>query len=431
VLFAVLACLVVAPAAASADSISLRIEAKSGTLFPETSLVLPTSPVKPANAPDGQTCAAGSVISAVDAATNGDWSGTWPDQTGSSLDRIKTATATLPGRKWLVLVNGTLINDSPCNAVLHDRDNVIIYPACLTATTNCFTKGPLELWGPATAGPGAPIIMQVWETNVTLDPQGNGTAIRAPSASATVSGPDGWTASDGYYEIGRAVLAVAEKGPAAIYASKGSYVPDRLDVCVTDGADGYCGTSLPPPVPFDPYAFCKTTGNDGYCNSPDHVAPLGRIGTPPDGLVYPKTQRPQKVSGTVDFDPSQTDHVDLKLMRKTTITVNKVVKRKVWVKKKVHGKVVRKRVTRRRTVRVKKAACFGWNVATSTWKELKSCDVTTAPKFTADGAEVWSYSFLNALPAGRFTLQALAQDGAGNVDATPELGRNAVSFTVN
>jgi hypothetical protein len=61
---------------------------------------------------------------------------------------------------------------------------------------------------------------------------------------------------------------------------------------------------------------------------------------------------------------------------------------------------------------------------------LKKCDITTAPLFKADGDEAWSFEFLQGMPAGSYTLDALARDGAGNVDAVPEAGRNRVTFSV-
>jgi hypothetical protein len=334
------------------------------------------------------------------------------------------------GRKWLVLVNGDLANDPPCQTLLDNNSSVMLYPACLTATTNCFTAGPIDLTGPVIIGPGAPLTVQVWETNVTLNAQGNGTSQRVPSLGATVQGPDGWTTSDAYYGSGKASLVINEKGPAVIYATRTDHVPDRMNVCVTDGGDGFCGTQLPPEVPFNPYDFCQTTGNDGYCNSPDHVAPLGRITVPGDKSTYTTSGSPQTLKGTVDFDPSLTDHVDLRLMRQLTIKVTKYKKHKVWVKKRVHGKLVRKRVTKRKPYKATGKACYGWSDAGATWKRLKKCDATRASKFRAEGAEVWSYEFLERLPAGVYTLDALAQDGAGNVDTTREQGRNRITFTV-
>jgi hypothetical protein len=368
----------------------------------------------------------------VDAATSHSWAGTWDTTNGWSLDTIKGSPALISaGRKWAVLVDDNLVNDSPCERLLQNNDTLTLYPACLPGTTtNCFPAGILQVYAPAIMGRGAPISVQVLGITVGLDSQGNGASQRAPSLGASVFGPDGSAMTDSYYGTGTATLTISEKGPATIRATKANYAPDRTSLCITDGGDGFCGTTQDPPVPFDPFAWCTTTGSDGYCGSPDKVAPLGHVTYPPQGFVFPSGQRPNKLSGTVDFDPSQTDHVDLRLMRKTTVTVKKVVKRKVWVTKKVHGKRVRKRVTKRVTRNVKQPGCVGWNVNTSTWKLLKRCDASLAPSFRADGAEVWSYRFLNALPAGAYTVDALATDGSGNTDSTPEVGRNRVTFTV-
>ena len=419
------------PALAHADTVTVRIEAKSGVLVPRAQFTLPTNAVSPVGAAAGQTCPGNSVVGAVQAATSGNWNGTWTDDSGWSIDRVMSATA-LPsdGRKWLVFVNGVLSNDPPCQRLLANDTTVTLYPACLTATTNCFTGGLLDITGPATIGPGAPLGMQVFETTVTLDAQGNGTSQRAPSFGATVTGPDGSAPTDAYYGTGIATIVINEKGPALVYATRQNRVPDRTTVCVTDGNDGYCGTQQPDPVPFDPYAFCQTTGNDGYCNSPDHVAPLGRITSPRDATTFTPSGSPQTLKGTVDFDPSLTDHVNLRLMRQRTVTVTKYKKRKAWVKKRVDGKVVRKRVTRRKSYKVKQKACYGWSDKAASWNRLKKCDAATAGQFRADGAEVWSYSFLQKLPTGVYTLDALAEDGASNVDTTREQGRNRVTFTV-
>jgi hypothetical protein len=430
-LVAILVCLAV-PAAAAADSVLVRIEGSAGALVQQSTVTLPSTAVAPVGAPDAETCPGASVVGAVDAATSHSWTGTWDAAKGWSLDTVKGASALVSdGRKWLVFVGDVLRNEPPCQLLLENNDTLTLYPACLGATTTkCLTKGFLELSAPSIVSPGTPIGLKVSEVVATLDAQGNGTSQRGPSLGTSVYGPNGSTLTDSRYGTGTATLTVADKGPATLTTSKPGFAGDQAAVCATDGADGFCGTSIPPQVPFDPYAFCKTTGTDGYCGSPDQVAPVGHVGYPAQAFTFSSSARPKKLSGTVDFDPSQTDHVDLRLMRKTTVTVKKVVKRKVWVAKKVHGKRVRKRVTKRVTRNVKQPGCVGWNVNTSTWKLLKKCDASIAPRFRADGAEVWSYAFLNALPTGGYTVDALATDGAGNTDSTPEVGRNRVTFTV-
>jgi hypothetical protein len=433
------------PALAHADFVTVRIEAKSGTLVARTAVTLPPTAVAPGGKDAQGTCAGNSVIGALQAATGGDWDGTWSsDGTGWSIDAIK-GIAARPGdtqpRKWLVLVDGVLVNtvppvlstpaSSPCTTILQNQDTVTIYPGCIGATTSgCFTTGPLDITAPATAGPGANINVLVYETNLVgaLDANGNGMVQRKPSLSATVIGPNGSALTDSIYGTGVGVIFLSDRGQNVVAAAKGGHVPDHVSTCVTDGADGFCGTAVPTPVPFDPYAFCKTTGNDGYCNSPDQIPPVGHIGTPFQAQTY-SGGGPTKFSGTVDFDPSQTDFVNLRLMRQRTVKVTKYKVRKVWTTKRVHGKKVRKRVKKRVAYKVKKIVCSSWSDANSAFKTLKKCDASNAAKFKAAGAEAWTYDFTSALPSGSYTLDALAVDGAGNVDPV-ELGRNRVTFKV-
>jgi hypothetical protein len=427
--FVIGTCAMSASASAQAATVSVRVEGVGGQLVPLTNVTLPTTPVAPLGAPDGQTCPGNSVVGAVSAATGNDWSGTWSDTTGFSIDRIKTLdnTGSL-ARNWAVFWNQTFLNDSPCQKLLSDRDSLIIYPRCIgQSTAQCFPGFPLVLFTTEIVGPGSPFGVTVRELTTTFD-NGLGTTQAAPAVNTTVSGPEGSATTDPYF--GRASLQIFAKGPAVISAAKFGAVPDRANVCVTDGADGYCGTQVPPQTPFDPYQFCKTTGNDGYCNSPDQVAPVGHVTSPTQGRAFAKSERPRVLSGTVDFDPSQIDQVNIRLLRQTTVTASRFTKKRVTVKRRLHGKLVRKKVTKRVRVRYKKKACLYWSVSTSTWKTLKKCDITTAPLFKADGDEAWSFEFLQGMPAGSYTLDALARDGAGNVDAVPEAGRNRVTFSV-
>lgn len=433
----------VLPAVSEAKTVTLRVESLSaGTLLPRTTVTLPTTQVAPSGALDGQVCPGDSVIGAVQTAMNGAWSGVWSDTGGWSLKQIKTVTAdpaNAPRQaKWLVMVNSELRNDPPCQQILNDGDSVLLYTACLpgaTAFSGCFQSGPIEIFGPngGTGSPGAPVHFTVWETMVTLNSAGEGNSVRGPSSGASVVGPQGSTTSDDRYGTGDATLMITTRGPADITASNGTHVPDRTSVCITDGADGFCGTTRADQNPFDPFAFCgqETNGSDGYCGSPDLTAPLGRISQPGNAATYGKGAGPKKFTGTVDFDPTLTDHVELRLMRQLTRkVVVRYKRRKVIVRKRVRGKLVRKRVVKRIPVKRTRKACYGWSDPTSAWKRLKICDAGAALGFRAEGAETWSYAFLSALPAGNYTLDALAQDGAGNTDTTRETGRNRVTFKV-
>jgi hypothetical protein len=431
-LFVVAAALFVT--ATHAQAVEMRIDATNGPLARDPALVLPAAAIAPDPTAPDETCPGNSVIGAVAAATKGQWTGTWSDQSGWSLDAIRGADASAAsGRRWAVLVNDTFVNDPPCQRILSNVDEVTIFPLCDTSHTACFNNGVMEVDTPLPSFvlTDSSYRLLAWQVKTTLV-GGVGSAQREASVGALFSWPDGSAfTTDAQTDAfsGTAQVTLTQPGDNTVVLSKTGYAPDRMQTCVSSGVDGYCGTTKPAPVPFDPYQFCTTTGNDGYCNSPDHDAPVGHITSPASGASF-TTTGPQTLKGTVDFDPSQTDHVNLKLIRKTTVTVTKYKKRKVWQRKRVHGKLVRKRVVVKRAYKVKREACAGWSDSGATWKSLKKCDLSAATPFRADGAEAWSYTFLNKLTRGSYTLQALAQDGAGNIDSGVDFGRNVVAFAV-
>jgi hypothetical protein len=422
------------PAFAHAASVSVRIEAASAQLVPRTDVTLPTGPVTPIGAGVGQTCPGDSVIGVLNAATGGDWWGKWSAADGWSIERIKTVTVTvsdppISGQHWVAYVNNSYVNDPPCHATVPPDATVLLYPACGTASSQCFAGEPLQISTLAIAAPGVRLGVQVWELNTSFY-NALGTTSRGPSINATVTGPNGSATTDSYYAFGTATVTLTERGPNLVTVAKGNRVPDRATVCVTDGNDGYCGSPAPVPVPFDPYAFCQTTGDDGLCGTLDKRPPVGHINQPIQAKTYASKSSPRFLKGTVDHDPSEVAQVKLRLVRQSRVTGTKIVKKKVTVKRRVHGKLVRKRVVKKVRVKVRVTACFAWNSTKSSWTRLRSCKVVPAQWFKADGDEVWSYEFLEALPGGRYTLDAQAFDGAGNVDSAPEIGRNRATFTV-
>ena len=394
--------------------------------MPPTTVALPTAPVAPPNPQEDGTCPGDSVIGAISAATGNDWSGQWSATDGWSLDTIRSLTATA-SRVWYVYVNNQYLNDPPCHKELIGGESLRIIPKCKTPVVSCFTGEPLILDSPANGSPAGLVNSTVWELNTTVDPTGFGVTTARVVDKATVTSPDGSALTD---YLGVARVQVTTRGTNTLVATKPGDVPDRRSICITDGTDGYCGTTIPAPIPFDPYAFCKTTGFDGYCNSPDQVPPAGRITQPVQQQSFSKGAGPKLFKGTVDFDPSQTDEVRLRLMRQTTVTKYRIQKRRVTVTRRVRGKILKKRAWKRIRKPYKTQGCLYWNPGTGTWKTLKRCDAATAPSFKADGADEWSLELPSALPSGKYTLDALAKDGAGNIDTTPELGRNRVTFKV-
>lgn len=405
----------------------MRIETAMGSLVPAATFNLPAADVAPANAPAGETCPGNSIVGAVAAATSGDWNGTWSADHGWSIDRVFAVNlAGSATKQWIPYVNHRWVNNDPCHQLLGENDDVLLYPKCTTNQIDyCYFGEPLWIYPYTTiAGPGQRVKLQAYEVDTTFA-NGVGTSEVKPSPDATFATDTTYANTDLY---GYGVFTIYGKGAVPFSLYSGYRVPDHGALCVTDGADGYCGTQKPDPVPFDPADFCVTTGDDGECGTTDTRPPVGHITAPAQGST--PTAAVTLLKGTVDHDHSEVAEVQLRLKRQARVTVTKYKKKRVTVKKRVKGKVKRVKVLRRVPYKSKVTRCYSWNVKTSGWAQLKACTLDATLWFKADGSDAWSYEFLTRLPAGAYTLDADAIDGAGNKDSAPELGRNRVTFTV-
>lgn len=421
---------VAVPAAANAATVSVRAESPGFQLVPKVQIQLPATPVAPPGSLDPtHTCPGNSVVGAVATATGGNWSGTWTDGAGWSIDSINSVSATaVQGRQWVFYVNNLWpSNNSPCATILSDGDSILLYPKCTTPSALCFAGEPLIVTAPAIAGPGSYLKVFAQEVTTAFDGTGHGVSQILNSLDATIT--SAWGRASTTF-LGSANVLLQDRGDQTVTLTKGNRVPDRAIVCVTDGADGYCGTTVAPTNPFNPLNYCATTGDDGLCGTTDKRPPVGRITDPVNGKKYSAGTSPRFLRGVTDTDPSGADSVQLRLLRKVKGTATTFVMRRVTVKKRVKGKVLRKTARKKVPVKRKVTRCYYWSITKSDWALLKSCSVVPNAFFKADGDEKWSFEFLSKLPAGTYTLDAQAKDGAGNVDTVPEDGRNHVTFTV-
>jgi hypothetical protein len=415
-----------AGSASAATTVSLRVELPNQNVVGLADVTLPETPVSAPGGSAGQTCSGNSVIGALTAAVGADWNGTWTDAKGWSIGTIRGQTI-LPsdGRVWDVYVNENYLNDIPCFNTLAAGDRVLIFPRCTSANFNCFTGGPLTIETPAQASPKGHPTVQVWQSTTSFDGLGRGTTTRGGGAIlANVYTPVMSTITDQYFGV--ANIALTDAGPNQVTATKGEFVPGRVIVCVTDGADGYCGTTKQDHNQFNALDFCTTTGSDGECGTVDTTPPVGHIITPGQGKSFTTSTKTglKLIKGTVDRDPSEVTGVQLRLKRELKVKVKKLVR-----KKKVRDKKTGKRKIKKIYATRTETRCYGWKISISDWSRLKSCK-RDAAWFAADGDEIWSFEFLFPVEKGSYTLDAQATDGKGNRDAAIEPGRNHVTFTV-
>jgi hypothetical protein len=195
-----------------------------------------------------------------------------------------------------------------------------------------------------------------------------GAAVSGASVGGALSGADGTVA----------VGPFSDRGDHDLKATKdGTIRSNRVRVCVTDGADGACGTTAPPPA-------CACVGTAG----PDVLAPSAKLKGIKDKQRFSK-RGPRKLQGSF-ADASGIKQVKLRLMKKS--------RGKCWY---FSGSMEKFR-------------------RTGCGKE----------KYFAIGDKAdWSYLLPFRLGKGSYTLEAVAVDGAGN--RTPlARGTTQVVFTV-
>ncbi|HEX5621738.1 MAG TPA: hypothetical protein VFX51_25150, partial [Solirubrobacteraceae bacterium] len=201
----------------------------------------------------------------------------------------------------------------------------------------------LALSGPARTRPGSSVTVRVTDA-----------ASNAPVQGATVGGRQ--TGADGRVVVG----PLTTRGDTDLKATKtGAIRSNRLRVCVTDGADGACGTTAPTP--------------------PDTTAPLAAIDGIRNGQRFSRRRAPRELSGTVSADPSGLWAVKIRLTRR--------VGKRCW-----YFSGTRERFLKR------------------------TCGKRYA--FKVSDQPTWSYLLPARLPRGRYVLDTYAIDNAFNHGAT-------------
>ena len=314
-----------------------------------------------------------------------------------------------------------------CTTTVPVGSEVLAYQFCGTQAFGCYggtplymrirDGGPYDLTPQTVPGRGAPVAIKVYG-----DPP-----IGAPAAALFGTDEPGFTPTSSLATgplAGQAAVSFTEYGSHQVIAvaQNGARPPARLPVCVSEGNDGFCGSTkvLPPPeIPYDP-SPCATNGHDGFCGTIDTSGPITHISNIADKKVFKARKGPGLVKGTIETDPNGVKDVQLRLTRVVSVRVKVQPKRKKGSRKKPKA--------RYKTVR----RCSAWSDATALLVTMKKCGTKYAKWWTADLNDLrneFDYSFALTLPRGTYTLEVLAADEDGHKDATAP-GRNVLTFTV-
>jgi hypothetical protein len=290
-----------------------------------------------------------------DAAATGafSWYGPYDSSYGDFFVDTIAGEGSVNGPYWDLRVNGASAQRGGCQIELGNGDEVLY-------AIDAYGKPGLKLSGPAKAAPGQAITAKVTDGETG-----------APVAGASVGGAT--SAADGGVTVG----PFSVRGDHDVKATKaGTVRSNRLRVCVTDGSDGACGTTVP--TPQQP-SSCTTTGHDGLCGTTDTTKPVARLVGLKDSKRYSRRRAPRTLRGTVTADPSGIRAVQLRLKGR-------------------RGR-----------------DCTKYSASRETWGK-RSC-WRNAPWFTVGEAETWRYLLPARLRPGRYTIDVRATDKAGNRSA--------------
>jgi hypothetical protein len=367
-----LCCLVASPAALaqSPADVTLRVEGTAGTVVEETAVRTEAGRFdKQRSNPDdpAEGCSSTSAGGALDRATGGDWDGPWSSGFASySVERIRGESHPFSGSDYYSLWrNNRAVTTSLCAAELQQGDEVLFF------VDRCENPQPPDYL--CQNDPVLPLGLQAPAGGRT-DAPSQVTVVRydpqgvaAPVEGARVTGPgvDATTGGDG-----RATVRFGQSGAIRLKASRDGFARSAPEtVSVADpGAPGSA-----PPVP-----------------AADTAAPLGRILGIRSGQRFKRARAPRTLRGSVAPDPSGLRAVKLSLTRSSG------------------------------------GRC---QLYSPTRERFRPSRCGRRVNFSIGDRQDWSYLLPGRLGKGRYVLDLIAVDNAGNRDRLAR-GRSRVVFVV-
>lgn len=386
----------VVPSSAVAASVSVEVVGASGPRLAQVPVsTAPATVVKDGD--PAHSCTGTSVAGALELATGGSWNGSWTDGFGYGVENILGETypfgPAFQGKYWAFYLNGVFESRGVCGVEMAEADRAQLYVLCSGATDGCYAGEPMQLSAPRTVAPGTPFDVRLTESATTFGgaPDFATTTAVQPAAGAQIAGQTTDAA-------GNARIQLASRGVAVVTAVKGDRPPASATVCVTDGADGFCGTTAPgqpgPSQPLTLPAPCATTGNDGLCGTTDTRPPGGSIGSVKEQQRFARGKAPRTLSG-VATDAQGIRRVQLRLTR-------------------TDG-----------------SRCARFDGRRERFVNTTKCGAVNALYFDAGTSGDWSYLLPSTLTRGRYVLDVRTTDATGNIDRRLERGRNRVVFFVS
>jgi hypothetical protein len=227
----------VAPAGASSAqagstaAITVRVEGPSSTLLPASAVSLTRTKVAK-NGTAADSCAGTSAAGALQAATHGDWNGTWSASYKSYfLTSIEGVNFPASGATyWAFWVNDAPSAQGICAYAPKPGDSLLFFPDCYGKSCPP-NAGVLGLKAPAVA-----VVGTAFKVSVTAYSDAKGAPSKAVGATVSAGAV---TARTG--PAGTATLRLAHAGTLTLEVTAPHAVRDEARICVEAAASKTCG----------------------------------------------------------------------------------------------------------------------------------------------------------------------------------------------
>ncbi len=293
--------LLVSPALAGTPStVTVRVVGLTGTtLLPQTQVTTTDTPIDPDGNPS-DVCSGTSAGGALYDATQGNWVVKYDDGLGYEIDGIQglnfpsfSPTVT-PDAYWSFWLNGAPATNGACDQELNQGDDVVFFAQCDEIGTDCPTSATapehfLTEVAPSSSSVqvGTPVAVTVGSLNT-----GTGTAESSLPSGVTVTAGSLSTIPNAQ---GMATLTFSSVGIYTIQAQAPNSVPsDPQTICVHNGNDGNCGTTLSSGSGSSTFPMPTKT------SSQSSVADVAKIAGVKNGHVYSRHSAPRLLTGVVE-----------------------------------------------------------------------------------------------------------------------------------
>jgi hypothetical protein len=305
--------LAAAATAGTPSTVTVRVVGLTGTtLLPQTQVTTTATPIDPDGNPS-DTCPGTSAGGALYDATQGNWVVKYEEKFGYQIDGIQGLNfppfSQVPDAYWSFWMNDAPEEVGACGQELSQGDDVVFFAQCDAEGTDCpASKTAPEHFlteaAPTTAQVGVPVAVTVGslstETGKAEASLPGGVTVSAGSLSAT---PDAQ---------GVAMVTFPSVGTYTVSAVAPDSVPsDPHTVCVHNGNDGTCGTT----IACESRPTCTSCAAASSCGSPlgPGTGPpprpdVARAGGVVSGHVYSRRAAPRILGGSVEVPAGDTLH---------------------------------------------------------------------------------------------------------------------------